>query len=53
MRVIKINKGLYSDCGKKDYNMEQIEYDLVEQAARLNTQEEYFAWKQRIHRMTG
>jgi len=27
--------------------MEQTERDLIEQATRLNTQEEYFAWEQR------
>jgi len=29
------------------YNMEQTERDLTEQAARLNTQEEFIAWEHR------
>jgi len=40
-------QSVYSDYGKKDYNMEQTERDLVEQVAQLNTREEYIAWEQR------
>jgi len=29
------------------YNMEQMERDLTEQAARLNTQEEFITWERR------
>jgi len=39
------NKVFYSDCGKKGYNTEQTERDLVEQA-RLNMRKEYM-WEQR------
>jgi len=30
---------------KKDYNMEQMERDLVKQAVQLNTREQYIAWE--------
>jgi len=43
--VIEINKEFYSNYGKKYYNIEQTERDLVEQIARLNTREG------RIHRV--
>jgi len=29
------------------YNMQQMEHDLTEQAARLNTQEEFITWEHR------
>jgi len=41
------NKVFYSDCGKKDYNMEQTERDLVEQAAWLKMRKKYNVWEQR------
>ena len=30
------------------YNMEQTDRELVEQAAQLNTREEYVTWEQRF-----
>jgi len=33
----------YNDCKKKDYNIEQMKRELMEQTARLNTREEFIA----------
>jgi len=43
LRPISSRIGNFEQC----IDMEQMERDLCEQAARLNTREDYIAWEQR------
>jgi len=38
-------------CEKKGYNMEQMERNLMEQVAQLDSRKEFLAWEQRFHQI--